>query len=86
VPSQALLPAQPAASATASARRRRSTRESEQADEADERDEQQDAEDGASRARPTLLAVVAEHEPDLAIVDVRMPPTFEDEGMQAGSL
>lgn len=30
-----------------------------------------------------LLAVVAEHEPDLAIVDVRMPPTFEDEGMRA---
>jgi DNA-binding NarL/FixJ family response regulator len=31
----------------------------------------------------TLLAVVAEHEPDLAIVDVRMPPTYEDEGMRA---
>jgi DNA-binding NarL/FixJ family response regulator len=31
----------------------------------------------------TLLAVVAEHEPDLAIVDVRMPPTYEDEGMHA---
>jgi DNA-binding NarL/FixJ family response regulator len=30
-----------------------------------------------------LLAVVAEHAPDLAIVDVRMPPTYEDEGMQA---
>ncbi len=30
-----------------------------------------------------LLAVVAEHEPDLAIVDVRMPPTYEDEGMLA---
>jgi DNA-binding NarL/FixJ family response regulator len=30
-----------------------------------------------------LLAVVAEHVPDLAIVDVRMPPTFEDEGMRA---
>jgi DNA-binding NarL/FixJ family response regulator len=30
-----------------------------------------------------LLAVVAEHEPDLAIVDVRMPPTYEDEGMRA---
>ena len=28
-----------------------------------------------------LLAVVAEHDPDLAIVDVRMPPTYEDEGM-----
>ena len=31
----------------------------------------------------SLLAVVAEHEPDLAIVDVRMPPTYEDEGMKA---
>jgi DNA-binding NarL/FixJ family response regulator len=30
-----------------------------------------------------LLAVVAEHEPELAIVDVRMPPTYEDEGMRA---
>jgi DNA-binding NarL/FixJ family response regulator len=30
-----------------------------------------------------LLAAVAEHEPDLAIVDVRMPPTYEDEGMRA---
>jgi DNA-binding NarL/FixJ family response regulator len=32
-----------------------------------------------------LLAVVAEHEPDLAIVDVRMPPTYEDEGMRAAA-
>jgi DNA-binding NarL/FixJ family response regulator len=31
----------------------------------------------------SLLAVVAEHEPELAIVDVRMPPTYEDEGMKA---
>jgi DNA-binding NarL/FixJ family response regulator len=31
----------------------------------------------------SLLAVVTEHEPDLAIVDVRMPPTYEDEGMRA---
>jgi DNA-binding NarL/FixJ family response regulator len=30
-----------------------------------------------------LLAVVAEHDPELAIVDVRMPPTYEDEGMRA---
>jgi DNA-binding NarL/FixJ family response regulator len=34
----------------------------------------------------SLLAVVAEHEPDLAIVDVRMPPTYEDEGMRAAVL
>jgi DNA-binding NarL/FixJ family response regulator len=32
-----------------------------------------------------LLAVVAEHEPDLAIVDVRMPPSYEDEGMVAAA-
>lgn len=31
----------------------------------------------------SLLAVVAEHEPELAIVDVRMPPTYLDEGMKA---
>jgi len=30
-----------------------------------------------------LLDVVAEHRPDLAIVDVRMPPTFTDEGLRA---
>jgi DNA-binding NarL/FixJ family response regulator len=33
----------------------------------------------------SLLAVVAEHEPDLAIVDVRMPPTYDDEGMKAAA-
>jgi DNA-binding NarL/FixJ family response regulator len=32
-----------------------------------------------------LLAVVAEHEPDLAIVDVRMPPDYDDEGMRAAA-
>ncbi|WP_022894749.1 response regulator [Agromyces subbeticus] len=32
---------------------------------------------------PELLAAVARHEPDLAIVDVRMPPTFSDEGVRA---
>jgi DNA-binding NarL/FixJ family response regulator len=32
---------------------------------------------------PGLLAAVAEHEPDLAVVDVRMPPTFTDEGIRA---
>jgi DNA-binding NarL/FixJ family response regulator len=32
-----------------------------------------------------LLAVVAEHEPDLAVVDVRMPPDYEDEGMRAAA-
>ncbi|MYM19374.1 response regulator [Brevibacterium sp. 5221] len=33
-----------------------------------------------------LLAAVAEHSPDLAIVDVRMPPTFTDEGIRAAVL
>ena len=33
----------------------------------------------------SLLAVVAEHEPELAIVDVRMPPTYHDEGMSAAA-
>jgi DNA-binding NarL/FixJ family response regulator len=32
-----------------------------------------------------LLAVVAEHAPELAIVDVRMPPTYCDEGMRAAA-
>jgi DNA-binding NarL/FixJ family response regulator len=30
-----------------------------------------------------LHAAVAEHRPDIAIVDVRMPPTFTDEGLRA---
>ena len=30
-----------------------------------------------------LAAAVAEHRPDLAIVDVRMPPDFRDEGLRA---
>ncbi len=30
-----------------------------------------------------LLALVAEHHPDLAIVDIRLPPTFRDEGIRA---
>jgi len=32
---------------------------------------------------PGLLRAIAGHEPDLAIVDVRLPPTFSDEGLQA---
>jgi len=31
----------------------------------------------------TLPGLVAEHRPDLAIVDVRMPPSFTDEGLRA---
>jgi DNA-binding NarL/FixJ family response regulator len=30
-----------------------------------------------------LLVAVSEHHPDLAIVDVRMPPSFTDEGLRA---
>ena len=30
-----------------------------------------------------LLAAVAAHEPDVAIVDIRMPPSFTDEGLRA---
>ena len=35
---------------------------------------------------PGLLDAVAAYEPDLAIVDVRMPPTFTDEGVRAAVL
>ncbi len=31
----------------------------------------------------TLLRAVAEHRPDVVIADVRMPPTFTDEGIRA---
>ena len=30
-----------------------------------------------------LLSAVAEHHPDVALVDIRMPPTFTDEGLVA---
>ena len=30
-----------------------------------------------------LLAAAARHQPDVAVVDVRMPPTFTDEGLRA---
>jgi DNA-binding NarL/FixJ family response regulator len=32
---------------------------------------------------PALLSAIAGHRPDLAIVDVRLPPTFSDEGLRA---
>jgi DNA-binding NarL/FixJ family response regulator len=30
-----------------------------------------------------LLRDVADHEPDVAVIDIRMPPTFTDEGLRA---
>jgi DNA-binding NarL/FixJ family response regulator len=32
---------------------------------------------------PALEAAVAEHSPDIAVVDVRMPPSFTDEGIRS---
>jgi DNA-binding NarL/FixJ family response regulator len=32
---------------------------------------------------PSLVAAIVEHEPDVSIVDVRMPPTHTDEGLRA---
>jgi DNA-binding NarL/FixJ family response regulator len=32
---------------------------------------------------PDLVAVVREHRPDLAVVDIRMPPTYSTEGLDA---
>lgn len=32
---------------------------------------------------PSLIAAVREHRPDLALVDVRLPPGFKDEGLRA---
>jgi DNA-binding NarL/FixJ family response regulator len=32
---------------------------------------------------PSLLPALTRHRPDVAVVDVRLPPTFTDEGLQA---
>ena len=32
---------------------------------------------------PALLPALLEHRPDVAVVDVRLPPTYRDEGLQA---
>jgi DNA-binding NarL/FixJ family response regulator len=32
---------------------------------------------------PSLLPALVEHRPDVAVVDVRLPPTFTDEGLRA---
>ncbi|MEU2563992.1 response regulator transcription factor [Streptomyces longispororuber] len=37
----------------------------------------------ATGTAPELLAAVAAHRPDVAVVDIRMPPTHTDEGIRA---
>jgi len=32
---------------------------------------------------PATLRALAEHRPDVAVIDVRLPPTYSDEGLQA---
>ena len=32
---------------------------------------------------PSLIEAVSEHHPDVALIDVRMPPSYTDEGLQA---
>ena len=32
---------------------------------------------------PKLVEAIVEHRPDIAVVDVRLPPTFTDEGVRA---
>jgi DNA-binding NarL/FixJ family response regulator len=38
---------------------------------------------GQAHDAPSLLALIREHRPDLAIVDVRMPPDYQTEGLDA---
>ncbi len=40
---------------------------------------------GVAADLPELLALVVEHEPDVVVTDIRMPPTGTDEGIQAAS-
>ena len=37
----------------------------------------------AARAEPEILPALLEHRPDVAVLDVRMPPSFRDEGLRA---
>jgi DNA-binding NarL/FixJ family response regulator len=37
----------------------------------------------AAETGPELLKALLSHRPDVAVVDVRLPPTFTDEGLQA---
>ena len=38
---------------------------------------------GQAHDAASLLALVREHEPDLAIIDIRMPPSYRTEGLDA---
>jgi len=38
---------------------------------------------GAVESAPDLLTALIKHRPDVAIVDVRLPPTFTDDGLRA---
>jgi len=40
---------------------------------------------GTASDLPELLAVIKQHEPDVVITDIRMPPTGRDEGIQAAA-
>jgi DNA-binding NarL/FixJ family response regulator len=37
----------------------------------------------AARAEPEILPALLKHRPDVAVLDVRMPPKFRDEGLRA---
>ena len=41
---------------------------------------------GQAHDAPGLLALIREHEPDLAIIDIRMPPGYLAEGLDAAGL
>ena len=40
---------------------------------------------GQGGTAPELIGLVRDHEPELAIVDIRMPPTHTNEGLEAAS-
>ena len=40
---------------------------------------------GAASDLPQLLALVADHDPDVVVTDIRMPPTGTDEGIRAAA-
>lgn len=38
---------------------------------------------GQAVTGPEIVSMIREHQPDIAVVDVRMPPAFSDEGLRA---